>query len=55
MQNVIENAILKINQEIEKNRKAYIEAKGNYRDTGYDRYLNKMEKRDKERIINGYI
>lgn len=48
MQKVIENAILKITKAIEKNRKDYCEAKGNYKDTGYDRYYNKMQKLDKE-------
>ena len=48
MQNVIEKAVIKITQEMEKNRKAYNEAADNYRDTGWDRYLNKMERLDKE-------
>ena len=48
MHKEIEKAISRITQAIEKNRKAYIEADGNYRDTGYDRYWNKMQKLDAE-------
>lgn len=48
MHKEIEKAILRITQAIEKNRKAYVEADGNYRDTGYDRYWNKMQKLDAE-------
>lgn len=48
MQNVIEKAVIKITQEMEKNRKAYNEAADCYRDTGYDRYCNKMERLEKE-------
>lgn len=48
MQKVIENAMLKITQAMEKNRKAYCEAKEWYQDTGQDRYWNKMERLDKE-------
>ena len=48
MQKVIENAMLKIVQAMEKNRKAYAEAEEWYRDTGYDRYWKKMERLDKE-------
>ena len=48
MQKVIENAILKVTQAMEKNRNAYNEARGSYNDTGYDRYYNKMAKLDAE-------
>lgn len=48
MQKVIEKAVLKITQEMEKNRKVYNEARENYNDTGYDRYYNKMAKLDAE-------
>lgn len=48
MHKEIERAALRITQAMEKNRNAYEEAKGNYRDTGHDRYLNKMQKLDIE-------
>lgn len=48
MHKEIERAVLRITQAMEKNRKAYVEAVGSYRDTGYDRYWNKMEKLDAE-------
>lgn len=48
MHKEIERAVLRITQAMEKNRNAYVEAKGSYRDTGYDRYWNKMQKLDKE-------
>lgn len=48
MQKVIEKAVIKITQEMERNRKAYNEARGSYNDTGYDRYYNKMAKLDAE-------
>lgn len=48
MQKVIEKAMLKITQEMEKNRLAYNDAQGSYNDTGFDRYYNKMEHLDKE-------
>lgn len=48
MQKVIENAVLKITQAMEKNRKAYVEASECYKDTGHDRYWNKMECLEKE-------
>lgn len=48
MHKEIEKAISRITQAIEKNRKAYAEAAGNYRDTGYDRYWNKMQKLNTE-------
>lgn len=48
MHKEIEKAVSKITQAIEKNRKAYTEADANYRDTGYDRYWNKMQKLDAE-------
>lgn len=48
MQKVIENAVLKITQEMEKNRKAYAEAEEWFRDTGHDRYFNKMNKLEAE-------
>lgn len=44
MQKVIENAVLKITKEMEKNRKAYVEAEEWFMDTGCDRYFNKMNK-----------
>ncbi len=47
MQNVIEKAVFKIMQEMERNRKAYNEAAGCYRDTGHGRYWNKMERLEK--------
>lgn len=48
MQKVIENAMLKIVQAMEKNRKAYAEAEEWYTDTGYDRYWKKMQRLDRE-------
>ena len=48
MHKEIERAVLRITQAMEKNREAYMEAKGNYNDTGYDRYWNKMERLDAE-------
>ena len=48
MNKAIEKAKSKIIQEMEKNRKAYDDAAGSYRATGYDRYYNKMEKLEKE-------
>lgn len=48
MNKEIERAVLKITQAMEKNRKQYVEADANYRDTGYDRYWNKMQKLDIE-------
>lgn len=48
MQKVIDNAVLKRTQEMEKNRKAYAEAEEWFRDTGYDRYFNKMNKLEAE-------
>lgn len=48
MHKEIERAVLKITQAMEKNRKQYVEADDNYRDTGYDRYWNKMQKLDIE-------
>ncbi|MFR1844645.1 MAG: hypothetical protein ACLTLQ_19380 [[Clostridium] scindens] len=48
MQNVIEKAVFKITQEMERNRKDYNETADCYRDTGYDRYWDKMERLEKE-------
>ncbi len=48
MHKEIEKAVLRITQAMERNRKLYDEADGNYKDTGYDRYWNKMEKLDAE-------
>ena len=48
MHKEIERAISRITQAMEKNRNAYEEAKGSYRDTGYDLYWNKMQKLDAE-------
>lgn len=44
MQNIIEKAVLKITQEMERNRRLYAEADYSYRDTGYERYWNKMKR-----------
>lgn len=44
----IERAVLRITQAMERNRKSYSEADKNYKDTGYDRYWNKMQKLDIE-------
>lgn len=44
----IENMKLKIVSKMEANRKAYEEADGSYRDTGYNKYYNKMIRLDKE-------
>ena len=48
MQNIIEKEKLKIAKEMEKNRQTHAEAEEFYRDTGYDRYWNKMQRLDKE-------
>lgn len=48
MHKEIERAVLRITQAMEKNRKAYLEAEESYRDTGYDRYWNKMKRLDTE-------
>lgn len=48
MQKVIENAVLKIVQAMEKNRKVYNEARANLNDTGNYRYQKKMDKLDAE-------
>ncbi|CUX28055.1 hypothetical protein [Clostridium sp. C105KSO13] len=48
MQKVIENATLKIVQAMDKNRKAYNEARDWLNDTGYYRYQKKMDKLDGE-------
>lgn len=48
MQNAIEKAKIKIEKEMEKNRNAYENAEEFYRDTGYDRYWNKMKRLDEE-------
>ena len=48
MHKEIEKAVLKINKAINKNRAKYQEADASYRDTGYDRYFNKMKKLDAE-------
>lgn len=48
MHKEIEKAVLRITQAMEKNRKLYAEAEESYRDTGYDRYWNKMQKLDAE-------
>ena len=48
MHKEIERATAIITKAIEKNRKAYEEADGSYRDTGYDRYWNKMQRLDAE-------
>lgn len=44
----IEIATIKIIRAMEKNRIAYVEAEEWYRDTGYDRYLKKMNKLEAE-------
>jgi hypothetical protein len=48
MNKYIEKATLKIVQRMEQNRKELNEAKESYNDSGYDRYLKKMEQLDKE-------
>lgn len=48
MHKEIEKAVLRITQAMEKNRKSYVEAEGSYKDTGYDRYWNKIQKLDAE-------
>lgn len=48
MHKEIEKAVLRIIQAMERNRKAYEEADANYKDTGYDRYWDKMQKLDNE-------
>lgn len=48
MQKVIENAVIKITQAMEKNRNAYVVAQENFNDTGYDRYQKKMDRLDEE-------
>lgn len=48
MHKEVERAVLRITQAMEKNRKAYLDAEEFYRDTGYDRYWNKMQKLDAE-------
>lgn len=48
MHKEIERAVSRITQAVAKNRNAYAEADKNYRDTGYDRYWNKMQKLDIE-------
>lgn len=48
MHKEIERAKIRIKKAMEKNRSDFKEAKGNYADTGYDRYWNKMEKLDAE-------
>lgn len=48
MHKEIEKAVLRINKAIAKNRAEYNEADASYRDTGYDRYFNKMNKLDAE-------
>ena len=40
MQKVIEKAVIKITQEMERNRKAYNEARGSYNDTGSVSYTH---------------
>lgn len=48
MNKYIEKATLKIVQRMEQNRKEFVEAKENYRDTGYDQYFKKMNSLDNE-------
>lgn len=48
MHKEIERTALRIAQAMEKNRKSYLEAEESYRDTGYDRYWNKMQLLDAE-------
>ena len=48
MHKEIEKAVLRITQVMERNRKAYEEAKANYNDTGHGCYWNKMQKLDDE-------
>ena len=44
----LENIKLKIISKMETNRKQYEEADASYKETGYDRYYNKMVKLDEE-------
>ena len=44
----LENIKLKIISKMETNRKQYEEADASYKETGYDRYYNKMVKLNKE-------
>lgn len=56
MHKEIEKAVLHITRAMEKNRKQYMEAEASYRDTGYDRYWNKMQKLDAEyEELNAFI
>lgn len=48
MHKEIEKSVLRITQVMEKNRKQFLETEASYRDTGYDRYWNKMQKLDEE-------
>lgn len=48
MHKEIERAVIKITQAMERNRKQYVDADASYRDTGYDRYWNKMQRLDIE-------
>lgn len=48
MHKEIEKAVIKITQAMEKNRNAYNDADASYRDTGHNRYWNKMQKLDAE-------
>jgi putative IMPACT (imprinted ancient) family translation regulator len=45
---LIEKATLKIVQRMEQNRKEFVEAEASYRDTGYNKYYNKMNRLDVE-------
>jgi hypothetical protein len=45
---LIEKATLKIVQRMEQNRKDFVEVEASYRDTGYDKYYNKMNRLDAE-------
>lgn len=44
----IEKAVIKITRKMEENRIYYAEAEECYCDTGYDRYLKKMNRLDRE-------
>lgn len=48
MHKEIEKAVLRITQAMERSRRAYVEASDSYKDTGYDRYWNKMQKLNDE-------
>jgi NAD-dependent DNA ligase len=48
MNKAIKKAQSILEKRIEKAKEEYMEAEGSYRDTGYDRYFNKMQRLEKE-------